>query len=128
MASAAEPLVDLVRPDPQDGAPPYEQIRSRIATAVADGRLVTGTRLPPVRALAGELGLANATVARAYRELEQAGVVRTAGRAGTVVSGGGDSAREQAARQAAAFVAAARALGVPDEEAVALVRAAQEGA
>ena len=51
--------------------------------------LPPGTRLPTVRALAETLGVAANTVARAYRELEHAGVVTTRGRSGTVVNGDG---------------------------------------
>lgn len=115
-----EPLVHLV-----DGpVPPFEQIRSQIARAAADGALVAGTRLPPVRALAADLGVAVATVARAYRELEAAGVVQTRGRGGTVLTGGGDRARDRVARLAAEYVEAARALGLTGDEAVAFAAAA----
>lgn len=115
-----EPLVRLT-----DGpVPPYEQIRSQIARAAADGAVVAGTRLPPVRALAADLGVAVATVARAYRELEGAGIVQTRGRGGTVVTGGGDRARDRVARLAAEYVEAALGLGLTGEEAVAFVAAA----
>ena len=72
--------------DATSGVPPYEQLRSRIAAAVHDGSLPAGARLPTVRSLAGDLGLAVNTVAKAYRALETDGVVETRGRAGTYVS------------------------------------------
>jgi DNA-binding transcriptional regulator YhcF (GntR family) len=72
--------------DPASGAPPYEQLRRQVVEQVAAGMLRPGARLPPVRRLAEDLGLAAGTVARAYRELEAAGVVETRGRAGTVVA------------------------------------------
>ncbi|HEY3438386.1 MAG TPA: GntR family transcriptional regulator, partial [Actinotalea sp.] len=93
--------MSLVVIDAASAEPPYEQVRRQIAEAVAGGRLVAGYRLPPVRGLAEDLGLAANTVARAYRELEQAGLVETRGRGGTVVTGAGDERRE-AAREAAA--------------------------
>lgn len=71
-----------------DGAsatPPYEQVRVQVAGMVATGVLPPGTRLPPIRQLAGDLGLAAGTVARAFRELEADGVVETRGRHGTFV-------------------------------------------
>ena len=71
--------------DPTSGVPPYEQLRSGIARQAADGFLPAGTRLPPVRTLASDLGLAANTVARAYKELEADGVVETLGRRGTFV-------------------------------------------
>ncbi|MFJ3667226.1 GntR family transcriptional regulator [Streptomyces sp. NPDC090106] len=66
--------------------PPYEQIRTQLATLIATGRLHEGERLPTVRQLAADLGLAAATVARAYRELEAASLVRTRRGAGTRVA------------------------------------------
>ena len=69
----AEPAVEI---DLRSPVPPFEQIRARIADLVAAGELPAGTRLPSVRTLAGDLGIAPNTVVRAYRELEAAGVVR----------------------------------------------------
>ena len=108
--------------DPASPAPPYAQLRESVRRRVADGDLAPGTRLPPVRALASELGLAANTVARAYRELEHLGVIETRGRAGSFVSGDavGRAARE-AAREYADRV---RALGIGPDEAVDLVRRA----
>ena len=102
--------------------PPYEQIRAQLAGQVATGALAPGTMLPPVRTLAATLGVAANTVARAYRELEHAGVVTTRGRNGTVVN---DDAGDRAAKAAAATYAdAMRALGVGQDEALELVRRA----
>jgi DNA-binding transcriptional regulator YhcF (GntR family) len=101
---------------------PYEQIRAQIARQVDSGALPPGTRLPSVRALAESLGVAPNTVARAYRELEHAGVVSTHGRNGTVVNDdGSDRAAKGAAR---AYADAMRALGVRQDEALELVRRA----
>lgn len=116
----------IVQVDPSSAVPPFEQVRAGIAARIEDGSLPVGTRLPPVRTLADELGLAPNTVARAYRELEEAGLVETAGRRGTTVSATGDAVRRKAAAAASAYADAILALGVPAEEAVALVRAAVE--
>lgn len=110
--------------DPDSPVPPYEQVRARIAEQVGDGRLPVGTRLPTVRRLAADLGLAVNTVARAYRELEAAGLVVTRGRHGTVVAPGRDDALDRLQRAAAGYAAEAMRLGVPPEAALALVRAA----
>lgn len=67
--------------------PPYEQIRAQVSSLIALGTLAPGTRLPTVRSLAADLGIAAGTVARAYRELEQSGLVETRRRNGTVVAG-----------------------------------------
>ena len=118
----------LVAVDTRSAEPPYEQVRRQIAEAVAAGRLVAGTRLPPVRRLAADLGLAANTVARAYRELEVAGLVETRGRGGTVVTGAGDAHREAARAAASVYVAQTRRLGLGGDEIVALVRAAVDAA
>ena len=60
--------------DPDDPTPPYEQLRRQVRDLVGGGVLRPGDRLPPLRQLAGDLGLAVGTVARAYRELEADGV------------------------------------------------------
>lgn len=67
--------------------PPYEQIRAQISSLIALGTLAAGTRLPTVRSLAADLGIAAGTVARAYKELEQSGLIETRRRNGTVVAG-----------------------------------------
>ncbi len=108
--------------DPTSGVPPYEQLRSGIAGRAADGSLPAGTRLPPVRSLAADLGLAANTVARAYKELEADGVVETLGRRGTfVLSRDGVGSRDEARSAAAAYVAVARRLGLTREEAANVV-------
>ena len=71
-----------------DPEPVYEQIVRQIQAAVKTGRLKPGTPLPPVRQLAGDLALNRNTVARAYRILEDQGVILTAGRKGTFVRQG----------------------------------------
>jgi len=111
-----------LRVDVESPQPPYEQVRAQLAALVDSGELAAGTRLPSVRALAGTLGLAVNTVARAYRELEHAGVVTTRGRHGTVVN---DDDADRAAKEAAATYAdTMRDLGVRQDEALALVRRA----
>ena len=110
--------------DPASPVPPYEQVRLRIAALAAAGDLPAGTKLPPVRQLATDLNLAANTVARAYRELEQAGLVETRGRAGTVITSRAAGTSVLAQQAAAAFAAQIRALGIPADQAMALVKAA----
>ena len=71
--------------DPVGLTPPYEQVRSQIEALIRAGELARGTRLPTVRQLSLELGLAVNTVARAYKELEADQLVETRGRNGTFV-------------------------------------------
>jgi len=110
--------------DDADERPPYEQIRARIAAGVAAEELKPGDRLPTVRRLADDLGVAANTVARAYRELEQSGVIETRGRGGSFVTG--DQVERQAKEAAAAYLAQTKALGLSAAEAVALVRHLEE--
>ncbi|HEX3787072.1 MAG TPA: PLP-dependent aminotransferase family protein [Pseudonocardiaceae bacterium] len=72
--------------DRDPGQPRWSGLAGAIRTAVRDGRLLAGTRLPPTRALAADLGLARGTVTRAYEELAAEGYLRTRQGAGTVVA------------------------------------------
>lgn len=108
--------------DLASGVPPYVQIRTQVVAHASAGRLRVGDRLPTIRALATDLGVAAGTVARAYRELESAGVVTTRRRTGTVVAAGAPAvgdALEETVRQ---FVATARAAGLSDGAILDLVR------
>ena len=106
-----------VRLDPDSGAALYDQLRGAVIAAVRTGELPAGTRLPTVRELAADLGLAANTVARAYRELEAAGVVETRGRHGTYVART-DPADAAMAAAAAAYAEAARSLGLGKADAL----------
>jgi GntR family transcriptional regulator len=111
--------------DPTAHEAPFEQVRAQVEALIRSGRLVPGDRLPTVRALAVDLGLAANTVARAFKELEAAGLVETRGRAGTVVASGEHAAEAALGVLAERFVAAARAAGVADPAALEIVRRAQ---
>lgn len=76
----------IVRIDDDSPVPPYRQIVDQMLVLIAGGNLPVGKQLPPVRQLAADLGLANGTVARAYRLLEETGVLETRGRRGTFVA------------------------------------------
>ncbi len=124
MPSASAVLrIDLSRP-----VPPYEQLRAQIAGLIAAGQLPPGSRLPSVRQLAGDLGLAAGTVARAYSELETAAVLVTRRRGGTFVAESDRAADATTGRQrelaatADRYLAAVRALGLGDDAALAALR------
>ena len=102
-----------------DPTPPYEQLRRQFVDLIAAGVLSPGDRLPPLRQLAADLGLAVGTVARTYRELEAADLVVSR-------RGGGTKVRTDLPRPAAdplqavreraeAFVRDARLLGADDD-------------
>jgi molybdate-binding protein/DNA-binding transcriptional regulator YhcF (GntR family) len=82
------------------GQPEYAQIAEQVRLAAARGTLQPGDRLEAVRELAARLGVNASTVARAYRELEQAGVIETHGRRGTRVAARGDASGLRAVRDA----------------------------
>lgn len=71
---------------PNEGVAIYQQIVNQIKYLVASGRLAAGEELPPIRGLAEQLLINPNTVARAYRELEMAGIVEKRRTAGTYVS------------------------------------------
>ena len=72
-----------------DGMPIYRQLIEQITLLVATGQLKPGDELPPVRVLAQELIINPNTVARAYRELGQAGLLELRQGAGSFVSSAG---------------------------------------
>lgn len=109
----------MISYDPRSPVPAYEQVRGQLARQIHAGELVPGARLPTVRRLAGDLGLAVNTVARAYRELEQAGLVATRGRNGTVVTGTDET---RAVDAAADYAATVRGLGLPAARALEIVK------
>jgi GntR family transcriptional regulator len=106
------------------GVPPYEQIRLQVLAHVASGRLRAGDRLPTIRDLATDLGVAAGTVARAYRELESACVVVTRRRTGTVVGEVLPAPAVEVRLAADTFVATARAAGLGDDAVLDIVRGA----
>lgn len=109
------------RVDPSLPTPPFEQLKEQIVDGRRTGALAAGHRLPPVRRMAEDLGLAPNTVARAYRELEAEGVLDTRGRNGTFVTPPDTLKHERARRAARAYLAEADTLGVGAQEAVRLV-------
>lgn len=106
--------------------PPYRQLVDGIRNRIERGRLLPGDRIPPVRIVADDLGLAPNTVARAYQALEDEGWIEGRGRAGTFVA---DRLPEQPSAADAALAAAADAylrraaqLGVDRDAAIRALR------
>ncbi|HZA42002.1 MAG TPA: GntR family transcriptional regulator [Actinomycetota bacterium] len=113
--------------EPDSPVPPYEQIRAQVATMAAAGVIPAGMRLPSIRQLAKDLRVAVGTVARAYRELELAGVIATRGRHGTFVNdiapdAGTPVGEDGIADAARTFAVRARQLGVDSEHALEVAR------
>jgi GntR family transcriptional regulator len=113
--------------DAASSVPVHEQLFEQFQRHVLAGSLTPGTRLPAIRQLANDLGLAPGTVARAYTELESAGLVATKRPQGTFVveqrSREAESARllRQLARR---FAEQAEQLGAGVDDALDAVRGA----
>jgi GntR family transcriptional regulator len=113
-----------------DGVPIYLQIVNQVKYLVASGRLAAGDELPPIRTLAEQLVINPNTVARAYRELELAGLVEKRRTAGTYVSDQGSPlARRERIKilteRIDALLAEARQVDIPIEEVVKLLEQRQ---
>ena len=114
-----------------DGVPVYLQIVRQVQYLVAAGRLAPDQELPPIRVLAEKLLVNPNTVARAYRELEVAGIVTKRRTAGTYVSDAGSplTRRERLkvlTERADALLAEARQMNVSAEEVLELLRQRDE--
>ncbi len=112
--------------DPTRALPVYEQVREQIRRMVAAGTLQPGTRLPTIRQLAADLGLAKGTIERAYELLENDTVIERHGRNGSYVSEVARSTvRERTVgleAAAEALVIVARQLGASEEATLKAVR------
>lgn len=110
--------------------PISEQIRSQIADAIRAGRLADGMRLPTVRALASDLGVAVNTVNKAYSELDRDGLIVSRRRLGTRVTrpAGHPAAGGESRRLASLLAETVRMEGLDEETAVAIVRDALRNA
>jgi GntR family transcriptional regulator len=116
---------------PADGVPIYLQIVNQIKYLASAGRLTAGDELPAIRTLAEELLVNPNTVARAYRELEIAGIVEKRRTAGTYVSDAGPRlARKDRLKiitdRVDALVAEARQMDVAMDELIGLIRERDE--
>ena len=113
-----------VRVTRDDPTPPYEQLRRQITDAVDAGLLQPGVRLPTVRQLAADLGIAPGTVMRTYSELEAAGYILTRRGAGTIVNRrpASDNPARRLDELAGDFLDRARLTGATPEQILAVVQ------
>ena len=116
---------------PNDGVPIYLQIVNQVKYLVASGRLAPGEEMPPIRVLAERHQINPNTVARAYRELETAGIVVKRRTAGTYVSDAGSPlARKERLKilseRIDALLAEARQMNISLDEILELVRQRDE--
>ena len=115
-----------IRISATDGIPIYLQIVNQVKYLVASGRIASGEELPPIRTLAEKLVINPNTVARAYRELESAGIVEKRRTAGTYVSDQGSPlARRERLRiltdRIDALLVEARQMDIPFDDVLKLV-------
>ncbi|MBA4765536.1 MAG: GntR family transcriptional regulator [Erythrobacter sp.] len=80
--------------------PVYLKLRDMIAAAIIDGRYKEGEMLPSVRALAAEQGANPLTVAKAYQQFQNDGLVEVQRGVGMYVAKGAASELRQSERQA----------------------------
>ena len=87
-----------------------------VSTAIREGVLEPGTRLPPIRTVATQLGLSPTTVSAAWSLLARSGTIRTDGRRGTTVTdiGAVGTGRYRRALQRQAAFRVDLSTGVPD--------------
>lgn len=109
--------------DSASAEPPFRQLKEQVVEAVRRGTLTPGTRMPPVRTLASEIGLSTATAAKVYRELEEAGILEGRGRSGTFVAAA-DLPSAVLTRAAEEFAERANSSGFTVNEALDAVRVA----
>ncbi len=79
----------FIRISSESPVPVYQQIVEQIQNLTGSQQLKPGIRLPTVRQLASDLGIAVNTAARAYQTLEREGIIETRGRHGTIVAARG---------------------------------------
>jgi len=120
-----------IRIDPASGAPIYLQIVQQVRYLVAAGRLAPGDEVLPIRALAEQLVINPNTVARAYLELERAGVVVKRHGSGTFVADSPPSVSKSRRQKILgervdALLTEALQLGVEYDELLDLLRARHE--
>ena len=111
----------------KDGVPIYVQIVNQVKYLISSGRLAPDEELPPIRGLAEKLLVNPNTVARAYRELELAGLVIKRRTTGTYISSAGTRLGRRdrikiVTRRIDALLAEARHMGIPLDELMELVR------
>src|SRR5674476_434186 len=67
--------------------PSARGLAQAVSRAVRDGALAPGAKLPPIRAVATQLGLSPTTVSAGWALLARSGAIRTDGRRGTTIAG-----------------------------------------
>lgn len=114
----------LIRVDPSSPVPLYDQIATAARRAIASGQIDGGDRLPPARTLAATLEVNMHTVLRAYRQLNDEGLVELRRGRGATVIGTDPKGLARLSDTVADLAQQARKLGVGAEEAIGMLRRA----
>lgn len=115
--------------DTASSTPAWEQLRDQLARYIVSGQLAADTRLPAIRQLADDLGLAPGTVARAYTELERDALITTRRAQGSFVAARvTHDAPALLERLAETFAQQAKQLGAGPDDAIRALRAAYQSA
>jgi GntR family transcriptional regulator len=111
----------MISVDTESPVPPFEQIRTQLTDHIRSGQLGIGQRLPSIRQLAGDLRVATGTVARAYTELETAGLIETSRATGARVRAD-QTINNTVQRAASKFVQAALRNSLTLDDALSAIR------
>lgn len=106
-----------------NGGTPAEQVHGQLRGLITTGRLAADERLPSVRQLASDLGLAPGTVAKAYKKLEEEGMIESRTGSGTRVSRSATAVSQEVAEAARVLASAARREGLSQADAERVLRA-----
>ena len=122
----------LLKPNPSSGVPIYLQLMEQVKHAIETGALKPGEQLPSIRPLAEELVMNPNTVAKAYRELEHAGIIELRQGAGAFVSNQAPTQQDAERLKAAQALVAQgiqrlRERGITDDEIRRLIEAELSG-
>ena len=112
--------MSLIQISLRSGGPIYQQLKEEVIRLACEGILAPDEQLPSVRALARELGINPNTVAKAYQELENEGVIYSMGGRGSFISGdllAAEGVKKEAAANLAVAAEKAKRVGLSREEA-----------
>lgn len=121
--------MSLIQISLRGGGPIYQQLKEEVIRLACEGVLAPDEQLPSVRALARELGINPNTVAKAYQELENEGVIYSMGGRGSFISGdilAAEGVRREAAQNLQTAAEKARRVGLTLQEAEAVIAAVYE--
>lgn len=126
MTNCMKGAIHLFVIDPRSKAPLYEQLAQQLRWQIAMGFLSPDEPLPSVRQLSGELGINPNTIQKAYRQMEQEGLIYSRAGKGNFVTPAVDEQRMKQQtdqiRVLQSEIGKAKEMGISEEEIINLVR------